>query len=174
MHLNGSTPFSNGDVHGDGVVVNGNSNGHLDDVHTSVLNGNGPLNGDTNGVDGSVNGHVNGDTNGITNGTTNGTTNGIANGIANGIKNGHTTATNSEQSPIGNIADVPIAIVGMSCRFPGEATSPERLWELCVNARSAWSEVPGDRWNKEAFFHPDGAKTGTVSIQLPCAFPDRY
>lgn len=56
-----------------------------------------------------------------------------------------------------------IAIVGMGCRLPGEATSPEKLWQLCVNAKSAWSEIPPDRWNKEAFYHPDGGRTGTVS-----------
>ncbi|KAL4883330.1 polyketide synthase [Aspergillus karnatakaensis] len=142
-HLNGATPSLSGDVHGNGVAVNGNSNASLDGVHIPSLNGNGHLNGGTNGVNGHVNGHANGTTNGIT--------------------NGHTTTT--QDLPIGNIADVPIAIVGMSCRFPGEATSPERLWELCVNARSAWSEVPGDRWNKEAFYHPDGARTGTTNVR---------
>lgn len=59
--------------------------------------------------------------------------------------------------------DVPIAIVGMGCRFPGEATSPEKLWQLCASARSAWSEVPPDRWNRDAFYHPDGGRIGTVS-----------
>ena len=59
--------------------------------------------------------------------------------------------------------DVPIAIVGMGCRFPGEATSPEKLWQLCSNTKSAWSEIPPGRWNKEAFYHPDGGKTGTVN-----------
>lgn len=62
-------------------------------------------------------------------------------------------------------SDVPIAIVGMSCRFPGEATSPERLWELCTNAKSAWSEIPKDRWNKDTLYHPDGGRTGTVGSQ---------
>lgn len=59
--------------------------------------------------------------------------------------------------------DVPIAIVGMGCRFPGEATSPEKLWQLCASARSAWSEVPPERWNRDAFHHPDGGRIGTVS-----------
>nr|QED55501.1 TRI17 [Trichoderma rodmanii] len=49
----------------------------------------------------------------------------------------------------------PIAIVGISCRFPGDATSPEKLWHLIANGKSAWSKVPSDRWNEEAFWHPD-------------------
>ena len=60
-------------------------------------------------------------------------------------------------------SDVPIAIVGMGCRFPREATSPEKLWQLCADARSAWSEVPPERWNQDAFYHPDGGRIGAVS-----------
>jgi hypothetical protein len=60
-------------------------------------------------------------------------------------------------------AEMPIAIIGMSCRFPGEATSPEKLWRLCADGRSAWSEIPKDRFNKEAFYHPENEKRTTVS-----------
>lgn len=49
----------------------------------------------------------------------------------------------------------PLAVVGISCRFPGDATNPEKLWDLLANKRSGWSEVPKDRWNHEAFWHPD-------------------
>ena len=62
---------------------------------------------------------------------------------------------------------MPIAIVGMSCRFPGDATSPEKLWELCAEARSAWSEVPSERFNQKAFYHPHAEKLGTVSSPCP-------
>lgn len=61
---------------------------------------------------------------------------------------------------------MPIAIVGMSCRFPGDATSPEKLWDLCAEARSAWSEIPEDRYNQNAFYHPQGEKHSTVSIRI--------
>ncbi|RYP11167.1 hypothetical protein DL764_000238 [Monosporascus ibericus] len=50
---------------------------------------------------------------------------------------------------------IPLAIVGIGCRFPGDATNPEKLWDLLANGRSAWSKVPADRWNEEAFWHPD-------------------
>jgi acyl transferase domain-containing protein/acyl-CoA synthetase (AMP-forming)/AMP-acid ligase II/NAD(P)-dependent dehydrogenase (short-subunit alcohol dehydrogenase family)/acyl carrier protein len=42
-------------------------------------------------------------------------------------------------------ADEPIAIVGMSCRFPGHVQSPRELWELVANGRDAISKFPTDR-----------------------------
>lgn len=55
----------------------------------------------------------------------------------------------TRQSPI------PLAIVGIGCRFPGDATNPEKLWDILANGRSTWSKVPADRYNEEAFLHPD-------------------
>ena len=57
---------------------------------------------------------------------------------------------------------MPIAIVGMACCLPGEATSPDKLWKLCAEKQAAWSEVPRDRMNLEAFYHPDGERAGNV------------
>ncbi|KEQ98173.1 hypothetical protein AUEXF2481DRAFT_62731 [Aureobasidium subglaciale EXF-2481] len=60
---------------------------------------------------------------------------------------------------------MPIAVVGMACRFAGEVTSPERLWELCAEAKSTWSEIPTTRFNNEAFYHPHGEKLGTSNVK---------
>ncbi|KAJ4355911.1 Highly reducing polyketide synthase sat13 [Didymosphaeria variabile] len=49
----------------------------------------------------------------------------------------------------------PIAVVGLQCRFPGGAVSPEKLWETLLSGSNTWSQVPADRFNEEAFFHPD-------------------
>ncbi|KAL2132992.1 hypothetical protein VTI74DRAFT_3062 [Chaetomium olivicolor] len=49
----------------------------------------------------------------------------------------------------------PIAVIGMSCRLPGGANSPEQLWDMLSEGRSAWGPVPRDRWNADAFYHPD-------------------
>ncbi|KAL4916483.1 hypothetical protein BDW62DRAFT_186074 [Aspergillus aurantiobrunneus] len=59
----------------------------------------------------------------------------------------------------------PIAIVGMGCRFAGGVTSPEKLWELVAAGRSAWSEIPEDRYHRDAFFHPDAQKLGASNVK---------
>lgn len=48
----------------------------------------------------------------------------------------------------------PIAVVGLSCRFPGGANDPESLWELLYQGRNAWSETPAGRFNGRASHHP--------------------
>jgi acyl transferase domain-containing protein len=50
----------------------------------------------------------------------------------------------------------PVAIVGLSCRFPGNADSPTGFWDLLKNAESGYSEST-TRYNAEAFYHPQSA-----------------
>ena len=40
----------------------------------------------------------------------------------------------------------PIAIIGMGCRFPGGASSPDAFWRLLEEGADAVTEVPRDRW----------------------------
>jgi amino acid adenylation domain-containing protein len=40
----------------------------------------------------------------------------------------------------------PIAVVGLGCRFPGGADSPDAFWELLTAGRDVVGEVPAGRW----------------------------
>ena len=60
---------------------------------------------------------------------------------------------------------IPLAIVGISCRFPAGANSPEEFWSMLSEGRSAWSEVPSDRFNSKAFYHPSPDVNGTTNHQ---------
>ncbi|MEV4096140.1 type I polyketide synthase [Streptosporangium saharense] len=56
----------------------------------------------------------------------------------------------------------PIAVIGMACRFPGEAHSPEELWRLLLDETDAISEFPTDRgWDLDAVYDPDPGSAGT-------------
>jgi acyl transferase domain-containing protein len=53
-----------------------------------------------------------------------------------------------------SLNDTPLAIVGMGCRLPGDADSPEKLWRLLLEGRNAWGDVPSDRYTWKSFSHP--------------------
>ena len=54
-----------------------------------------------------------------------------------------------------------IAIIGMSCRFPGGVSSPEDLWRLVESGADAITGLPSERgWDIEALFDPDPDKLG--------------
>jgi len=59
-------------------------------------------------------------------------------------------------------AHAPVAIIGMSCRFPGGADSAEAFRDLLWRGSDAISRVPADRWNAAAFADPDPDAAGKI------------
>jgi acyl transferase domain-containing protein/NAD(P)-dependent dehydrogenase (short-subunit alcohol dehydrogenase family)/aryl carrier-like protein len=54
----------------------------------------------------------------------------------------------------------PIAVVGMGCRFPQGANSPEAFWDLLRDGVDTVTEVPAHRWDVDAVYDPDPDATG--------------
>lgn len=60
----------------------------------------------------------------------------------------------------------PVAVIGSSCRLPGGASSPSKLWSLLQKPRDVLSDIPPSRFNAKAFYHEDPEHHG-VSLQYP-------
>ncbi|MGZ4565115.1 MAG: type I polyketide synthase, partial [Mycobacterium sp.] len=60
------------------------------------------------------------------------------------------------------VGDDPIAIVGMSCRYPGGVNSPDDLWQMLIERRDVLSDFPTDRgWDLAGIYNPDPDVAGT-------------
>ena len=56
----------------------------------------------------------------------------------------------------------PIAVVGMAMRFPGGSHSSAQFWDMLCKGRSASRPIPKDRFDNAGYYHPDGARAGSV------------
>lgn len=54
----------------------------------------------------------------------------------------------------------PIAIVGIGCRFPGRAHSPEAFWNLLATGTNAVTRIPASRWDAQAYYDPNPEAPG--------------
>ena len=59
----------------------------------------------------------------------------------------------------------PIAVIGLACRFPGDADTPEAFWGLLADGRDAIREVPADRWDAAALYDPDPEAPGKIATR---------
>ena len=69
--------------------------------------------------------------------------------------------------PAAPVADEPVAIVGMACRYPGDVRCPEDLWRLVSDGADVTSPFPDDRgWDLDALASGGGkASTGTSATR---------
>ncbi|KAI8945912.1 ketoacyl-synt-domain-containing protein [Xylaria longipes] len=88
--------------------------------------------------------------------------NGNSKGSVKTYSNGHSNGDIQSQvaTPTPKAKTMPIAVVGMSCRLPGNVASPAEFWELCARARSGYSTIPPERFNTASFQHPNPGKAG--------------
>ena len=113
------------------------------------------LNDISNSVNGPANGHVNGENgaNGI-----NGYHANDANGVNSALGNANMSNGDSKNDWHNQYPPHSVAIVGMSCRFPG-AESAEKFWELLVSGASMVRQPPSDRLNLSS--HRTADRPGT-------------
>ena len=68
----------------------------------------------------------------------------------------------------------PIAVIGFAARLPQDATSAESFWQMLCDGRSARTEIPQDRFNIDAFYHPDPDRIDAVSLHVFCQIREGY
>ncbi|KAK4182993.1 hypothetical protein QBC35DRAFT_132042 [Podospora australis] len=59
----------------------------------------------------------------------------------------------------------PLAIIGMSFRFPQDAVNTAQFWKMMIEKRCASTPVPPDRFNVEAHYHPDRNQVESTSVR---------
>ncbi|KAI9038420.1 polyketide synthase [Aspergillus affinis] len=67
----------------------------------------------------------------------------------------------SVATPLGGDA---VAIVGLACRVAG-ASNPHQLWDNIIEQKDLRRLIPGDRFNVDAFYHPEGTNKGTTNAR---------
>ena len=63
------------------------------------------------------------------------------------------------------VSSEPIAIIGMGCRFPGDANTPEAFWELLATGRDVLRDIPSTRWDVDAFYDPEISLPGKMYVR---------
>ncbi len=66
----------------------------------------------------------------------------------------------------------PIAIIGIGCRFPGGANSPEAFWQLLQNGVDAVGEVPASRWDADALYADEPETPGKINTRYGAFLAD--
>ena len=60
----------------------------------------------------------------------------------------------------------PLAVIGLSLKFPQDATTPDAFFQMLLDKRCVMSEWPSDRLNIDAFYKPSDISVDTVSTRV--------
>lgn len=74
----------------------------------------------------------------------------------------NTDSNKEHASAASNEHHEPIAIIGMSCRFPSDIQTPEAFWDFLKNQGNGISEIPKERWNLEDYYDPNSDIPGKM------------
>ncbi|MCB0117754.1 MAG: AMP-binding protein, partial [Anaerolineales bacterium] len=88
----------------------------------------------------------------------------LANHLANDSQSKQTKTSPKPVQQAKTYAKEPIAIIGLSCRFP-QASNPQAFWDLLRNGVDAVTEVPSNRWDVNAF-HSENPDPGKVTTRF--------
>jgi monodictyphenone polyketide synthase len=73
----------------------------------------------------------------------------------------------TDSTPRGT-AQAKLAIVGMSCRLPGGATTTEKFWEVLKNGLDVSQRIPADRFDIDTHFDPTGKDVNKSMTEYGC------
>ena len=66
----------------------------------------------------------------------------------------------------------PIAVIGLSFRFPQDVTSPDAFWDILKEGRSTKTPIPLARMNANAFYQSNGH--GSDHVRLNCTLYSNF
>ena len=59
----------------------------------------------------------------------------------------------------------PIAVVGLACRYPGGADTPDAYWQVLKDGIDAVGPIPADRWSIDEYYDPDQDAPGKMYVR---------
>jgi acyl transferase domain-containing protein len=66
----------------------------------------------------------------------------------------------------------PIAVIGLACRFPGGADTPDQYWQMLWEGREGVGPIPAGRWDVDRFHDTDRSQPGRMCTREGGFLPD--